>query len=106
VLLVDDTLVHGWTKARVIRQLREWGARVEDCFVVFDRQQGGDVDMERVGVTLHSLTNRDAALSPKVPREISFLTDAEYAEVSGYFADPRAWHERRGLAFHELNPGR
>jgi orotate phosphoribosyltransferase len=104
VLLVDDTLVHGWTKTRVIREIRDWGGRVEACFVVFDRQQQGSEDLRRAGVGLYSLTNRDAALSRKIPREISFLTDEEYEEVSRYFSDPRAWHQARGLAFHEPSP--
>ncbi len=104
VLLVDDTLVHGWTKTRVIREIREWGGRVEACFVVFDRQQQGSTDLEQAGVKLDSLTNRDAALSTKIPREISFLTDEEYDEVARYFADPGAWHAARGLSFHEPSP--
>jgi orotate phosphoribosyltransferase len=104
VLLVDDTLVHGWTKTRVIREIREWGGRVEACFVIFDRQQQGSSDLEQAGVKLDSLTNRDAALSPKIPREISFLTDEEYDEVSRYFSNPGAWHTARGLSFHEPSP--
>jgi len=104
VLLVDDTLVHGWTKTRVIREIREWGGRVEACFVVFDRQQQGSADLEQAGVRLDSLTNRDAALSPKIPRDISFLTDEEYDEVVRYFADPAAWHAARKLPFHEPSP--
>lgn len=104
VLLVDDTLVHGWTKTRVIREIREWGGRVEACFVIFDRQQQGSRDLAQAGVKLDSLTNRDAALSPKIPREISFLTDEEYEEVTRYFADPGAWHAARGYAFHEPSP--
>jgi len=104
VLLVDDTLVHGWTKTRVIREIREWGGRVEACFVVFDRQQQGSTDLEQAGVKLDSLTNRDAALSLKIPREISFLTDEEYGEVARYFADPGAWHTARGYTFHEPSP--
>lgn len=104
VLLVDDTLVHGWTKARVVAALREWGARVNACFVVFDRQESGDEDLRKLGVRLCSLTNRDAALSAKIPREISFLTDAEFAEVKSYFQNPRDWHERHGLAFTDVRP--
>jgi orotate phosphoribosyltransferase len=104
VLLVDDTLVHGWTKTRVIREIREWGGRVEACFVVLDRQQQGSTDLEQAGVKLDSLTNRDAALSLKIPREISFLTDDEYEEVTRYFTDPRAWHAARGHTFHEPAP--
>lgn len=104
VLLVDDTLVHGWTKSRVVAALREWGAHVDACFVVFDRQEGGDRDLARIGVRLCSLTNRDAALSPKIPREISFLTDNESFEVTSYFSDPKAWHERHGLTFTDIRP--
>ncbi len=102
VLLVDDTLVHGWTKARVIAEIREWGGRVDTCFVIFDRQQQGSVDLQWAGVKLLSLTDRTAGLSEKIPREISFLTDEEYAEVTEYFSDPAAWHARRGLEFHRL----
>ena len=104
VLLVDDTLVHGWTKTRVMREIREWGGQVEACFVIFDRQQQGSDDLAQAGVRLDSLTNRDAALSPKIPREISYLTDEEYDEVVRYFADPSAWHAARGLSFHEPSP--
>jgi orotate phosphoribosyltransferase len=104
VLLVDDTLVHGWTKARVVQEIRDWGGRIDSCFVVFDRQQQGSEELGRAGVKLHSLTNRDAALSPKVPRDVSFLTDDEYREVVDYFRDPAAWHARRGLAFHPPKP--
>ncbi len=104
VLLVDDTMVHGWTKIRVIREIREWGGRVDWCFVLFDRQQAGSNELEQVKVRLLSLTGRDSALSDKIPRQISLLTDGELAEVTDYFRDPRAWHERRGLQFHEPSP--
>jgi len=104
VLLVDDTLVHGWTKARVIREIREWGGAVDTCFVIFAREQGGERDLAGVGVELLSLTNRSAALSEKIPREISLLTDREYQEITGYFADPAAWHARHGLEYHRIEP--
>ncbi len=104
VLLVDDTLVLGRTKARVVNEIREWGGNVSACFVVFDRQQHGADELARAGVQLCSLTNRDAALSRKIPREISLLTDEEYEEALDYFRDPRAWHARRGLEFHEPAP--
>ncbi len=102
VLLVDDTLVHGWTKTRVIEKLRTGGAKVDYCFVIFDRQQGGEEELAHLKVKLFSLTNRDAALSEKIPREISFLTDKEYLEVKEYFKDPAEWHQCRGLNFSPL----
>ncbi len=104
VLLVDDTLVHGWTKARVIREIREWGGQIDSCFVVFDRRQGGEKDLADLDVQLWYLTDRRAALSQKVPREVSFLTDREYQEIIAYFEDPAAWHEKRGLTYYKLQP--
>ncbi len=103
VLLVDDTLVHGWTKARVIAELRAQEARVDTCFVIFDRQQQGSADLARAGVRLLSLTDRTAGLSERIPREISLLTDEEFVEVNDYFRDPAAWHRRRGLVFHDVS---
>ena len=104
VLLVDDTLVHGWTKARVVREIREWGGKIDACFVVFDRRQGGEKDLAELGVKLWYLTDRRAALSRKVPHEISFMTEPEHKELIDYFEDPAAWHEKRGLAYHQLQP--
>ncbi len=104
VLLVDDTLVHGWTKARVIREIRQWGGDVKNCFVIFNREQGGDKDLARVGVKLWYLTDRASALSPKIPKEVSFLTDREEKEIADYFHDPAAWHKKRNLTFHKLQP--
>jgi len=101
VLLVDDTLVHGWTKAKLVQEIRAAGAEIDACFVIFDRQQGGDKELARLGVKLYSLTNRAAAFSARIPRAISFLTDIEEQEVSDYFADPKRWHERHGKRFHE-----
>ncbi len=104
ILLVDDTLVHGWTKNRVIKKIREWGGKIDTCFVIFDRQQGGEEELAENGVRLCSLTNREAALSPKIPKEISFLTDQEYEEVISYFNNPTEWHHRRRLTFTPINP--
>ncbi len=104
VLLVDDTLVHGWTKARIIKEIRNWGGIVDACFVIFDRRQGGEKDLAELGVQLWYLTDRRAALSPKIPPDISFLTPEEYREITDYFADPAAWHAKRGLEYHKLQP--
>jgi orotate phosphoribosyltransferase len=102
VVLVDDTLVKGWTKERVIRAIRDQGGIIDSCFVIFDRQQDGRESLERDGVRLYSLTDRQAALSPAIPREITFLTDQEYQELADYFADPAFWHGKHGLDYHEL----
>ncbi|KPJ60405.1 MAG: hypothetical protein AMJ46_06495 [Latescibacteria bacterium DG_63] len=106
VLLVDDTIVKGWTKERSIAAIRAGDAKVEACLVLFDRQQDGKKTLKDLGVELHYLTNRDAALSKHLPKEITFLSDEEYDEVRSYFQDPKRWHEQRGLEYHELYPTR
>lgn len=104
VLLVDDTIVKGWTKQRIIEEIRSQGGIVEDCFVCLDRAQGGREALNEIGVRLHTLTSMKVALSPDIPDEITLLTPEERREVLDYFADPKAWHERHGLSYHELRP--
>jgi orotate phosphoribosyltransferase len=102
VLLVDDTVVKGWTKERVITEIRKQGGFIEACFVIFDREQGGREDLIKLGVELFSLTNRHAALSKRIPRPITFITDYEYDEIDEYFENPSDWHKKRKLPYHEL----
>ncbi|MCK4352077.1 hypothetical protein KAW65_01585 [candidate division WOR-3 bacterium] len=102
VLLVDDTIVKGWGKERVINELKARGAQVNDCLVIFDRQQKGKETLKSKGVNLHYLTNRDAALSTAIPRLITCLTDEEYAEITNYFKNPKAWHQKKGFPYKEL----
>ncbi|MDI6841008.1 MAG: phosphoribosyltransferase family protein [bacterium] len=102
VLLVDDTIVKGWTKHRIIHEIRERGGIVNDCLVIFDRQQGGKETLSSVGVKLHYLTNRKAALSKAIPRSITYLTDKEYTKVVDYFTAPKRWHKNMNLPYQEL----
>ncbi|MDH5185601.1 MAG: phosphoribosyltransferase family protein [candidate division WOR-3 bacterium] len=104
VLLVDDTLVKGWTKERVISEIRKQGGFIEACFVIFDREQGGREALAKLGVRLYSLTNRQAALSKRIPRAITFITDSEYDEINEYFESPLEWHKEKNLAYYELTP--
>ncbi|MEO0107962.1 MAG: phosphoribosyltransferase family protein [candidate division WOR-3 bacterium] len=100
VVLVDDTIVNGQTKARVISALRDQGAEVRECLVIFDREQGGRESMARLGVQLRALTSRTAAMSKAIPRAITFLTSQELDEVRAYFRDPHEWHRHQGLPYH------
>ncbi|MEO0115741.1 MAG: phosphoribosyltransferase family protein, partial [candidate division WOR-3 bacterium] len=104
VLLVDDTLVKGWTKERIIKEIRNQGGLVDACFVIFDREQGGEENLAKLGVKLYSLTNRHAALSKRIPRAITFITDHEYDEIDNYFENPAEWHKKRNLPYYELTP--
>jgi orotate phosphoribosyltransferase len=104
ILLVDDTIVKGWTKQRIIKELRVQGGIVEDCFVILDRAQGGREALSEIGVRLQTLTDMRVALSLEIPAEITLLTPEERQEVSDYFADPKRWHKRHGFSYRELRP--
>ncbi len=104
VLVVDDTIVAGWTKAKVFEEIRTLGGKVDKCFVVFDRQQNSTAALQVQGVTLYSLTNIQAALSDAIPRSITYLTDEEYHEIREYFKSPKEWHKQKGFEYFELKP--
>ena len=106
VLLVDDTIVKGWTKERVIDEIRNRGGIVEDCLVIFDRLEGGKENLKKKKVRLHSLTDRKACLSRRIPKNITLITDEEYREIQDYFKDPKEWHKKKGFPYYELSPKR
>lgn len=102
VLVVDDTIVAGWTKTRVFEEIRKLGGKVDKCFVIFDRQQSSTQSLKHQGVDLYSLTNIKAALSKNIPKSITYLTDDEYREIRTYFQSPQAWHTKKRFTYHEL----
>ncbi|MCX8014512.1 MAG: phosphoribosyltransferase family protein [candidate division WOR-3 bacterium] len=102
VLVVDDTIVAGWTKAKVFEEIRAMGGKVDKCFVVFDRQQNSAELLKKYGVTLYSLTNLKSALSPEIPKSITLLTDEEYQEICEYFRSPQKWHYQKGFKYYEI----
>jgi|UniRef100_A0A7C3Z2J9 orotate phosphoribosyltransferase len=104
VLLVDDTIVKGWTKRRAIEEIRAKGGICEYTFVLFDRCQGGKEELAALNCQLLSLTNRDALLSRRIPRTITLLTEKEYKEILSYFSDPKGWHKKKGFPYYELKP--
>jgi orotate phosphoribosyltransferase len=106
VLVVDDTIVAGWTKARVFDEIRSFGGIVDKCFVLFDRQQNSTQALKEQGVSLYSLTNLKAALSPNIPNAITYLTDDEYKIIREYAVSPKAWHLKKGFKYHELTKHR
>lgn len=102
ILVVDDTIVAGWTKTRVFEEIRNLGGKVDKCFVIFDRQQNSTQALSKLGVTLYSLTNLKSALSKNIPKTITFLTDEEYKVIREYFASVKTWHQQHGFKYFEL----
>jgi orotate phosphoribosyltransferase len=101
VLVVDDTIVSGQTKLKVVQEIRKLGGQVDKCFVIFDRKQQGREVLKKAGIELLSLTDIKAALSVNIPREITQLTVEEYQELKSYFKSPKRWHEKHGFKYYE-----
>ncbi|MEO0086739.1 MAG: phosphoribosyltransferase family protein [candidate division WOR-3 bacterium] len=104
VLLIDDTIVKGWTKIRIINFIREAGGICDSCFVLLDREQGGEEELKKIGVKLYSLTSLSALFSKNIPKEITFITDEEEREIEKYLKNPEGWHKEKGFIYYHLTP--
>lgn len=97
VLLVEDLITDGLSKKGFIDGLRDQGAIVKDCLVVFDRLQGGSDFLQNIGVTLHSLCNMQTSLS--IGSSSGMISSSDETDVQSYLRDPKKWHEKRGFEF-------
>lgn len=97
VLLVEDLITDGGSKEGFILGLRDAGAIVEHCVVVFDRQQGGADFLKALGVTLHALCTMDMVLKSIV--ETGLIAEVQEKEIQQYLTDQEIWHKKRGLEY-------
>lgn len=56
ILLVDDVITTGHSILTALQTLRAEGGVIEDALVLVDREEGGREQLQKVGVTLHSVT--------------------------------------------------
>jgi orotate phosphoribosyltransferase len=91
VLLVEDLATDGGTKLDFIHALREAGARVEHCFVVFHYGifPQSVTALKDEGVKLHSLATWDDVVTEA--ERAGFLATDLVHQVRRYLADPEAW---------------
>ena len=101
VLLFEDLITDGGSKLGFIEAIRNAGCEIEDCLVVVDREGGGMEALSRLAVSLHALTTLSTCL--EVGTEEGVLSAADGNQVREYFADPKVWHEHRGLAFNAIS---
>jgi orotate phosphoribosyltransferase len=97
VLLVEDLITDGKSKVDFIKPIRDEGATIDHCLVIFDRVQGGFELLNDHGVRLFSLTDIRKTLSYAQLEERLSLD--EIREIEAYLTNTKAWHESRGLAF-------
>ena len=97
VLLVEDLVTDGGSKMGFVEALRAAETEVTDALVLFDRLQGAGDLLAGHGISLHSVTDREIALTEG--EATGALSERGRAEIEAYFADPAAWHAARGLEF-------
>ena len=56
VLVLDDVVTTGKNVVEAVEAIRAEGGVVEDALVLLDRQQGGETNLRKAGVRLHSFT--------------------------------------------------
>lgn len=97
ILLVEDLITDGGSKESFILGLRNAGAVVTDCLVVFDREQGGKNFLEKMGVKLHALCTM--AIIMKSLSQVGVISMGQKKELQLYLKNPELWHKRKNLKF-------
>lgn len=93
VLLVEDLITDGGSKEIFILGLRNAGAIVKDCLVVFDREQGGKNYLKKLDVNLHALCTIKELLSFGI--KLGLLNKKNLLQVQKYIKDPEKWNAIR-----------
>ncbi len=82
VLLVEDLITSGYSKDSFVEGIRNSGATVEHCLVVFDREQGGRKRLKNLGIELHSLATPSETLEYGLKN--NELTQEDYKKIQKY----------------------
>jgi orotate phosphoribosyltransferase len=96
VLLVEDLTTDGRSKVNFCKALREAGATVEHCFVLFfyDIYPEGRTILSELGVTLHHLATWWDILA--VAKASNKFDPKMLAEVEKFMHDPAGWSKAHG----------
>ncbi|MEO7241766.1 MAG: orotate phosphoribosyltransferase [Variovorax sp.] len=95
VLLVDDLVAAGTSKASFVGTLRGAGATVEDVLVFFDYGTfEADVLLASLGLRLHALASWADVLA--VARQRHDFGHQARAELAEFLRDPAAWSQTHG----------
>jgi orotate phosphoribosyltransferase len=96
VLLVEDLTTDGRSKVNFAKALREAGAKVEHCFVLFfyDIYPEGRTILSDLGVKLHNLASWWDILA--VAKASDRFDAKTLAEVEAFMHDPSGWSKAHG----------
>ncbi len=81
VLVLDDVITTGKNIVEAVEAIRAEGGVVEDALVLLDRQQGGEANLGKAGVRLHSF-----ATMKQVAERLStrgMIDDGQLKEIMG-----------------------
>lgn len=95
VVLIDDLITAAGTKKDAVRVLREFGLLVTILLVVIDRMQGGEAEMETLGVTLVALLNFPDIV--EMLAESGAITGYQHGRYDQYIHDDRRFNQEHGL---------
>ncbi|MCJ2068087.1 orotate phosphoribosyltransferase [Methylobacterium sp. J-030] len=95
-LLVEDLATDGRSKVNFVKALRDAGAQVDHCFVLFyyDIFPDSAALMQEIGVKLHALTTWRDVLA--VAKEMGTFDPKTLAEVESFLNAPAAWSAAHG----------
>jgi orotate phosphoribosyltransferase len=96
VLLVEDLTTDGRSKVNFCKALRDAGAKVEHCFVLFfyDIYPEGRSILSDLGVTLHNLATWWDILA--VAKASNKFDPKLLADVEQFMHDPAGWSKAHG----------
>jgi orotate phosphoribosyltransferase len=98
VLLVEDMTTDGRSKVNFCNALREAGATIEHCFVIFFYDifpEGGKI-LSDLGVTLHALATWWDVL--EAAKKSGRFDKGQLQEVEAFMKDPAGWSKAHGGA--------
>jgi len=79
VLLLDDVITTGSSILEAAEAIRAEGGVVEDAVVLLDRQQGGEANLRKAGVKLHSFANMRRIADELLSR--GTIEESQYREI-------------------------
>jgi len=96
VLLVEDMTTDGRSKVNFCNALRQAGARVDHCFVIFfyDIFPEGRKILKELGVELHALATWWDVLA--AAKESGKFERALLGDIEAFMKDPPAWSKAHG----------
>ena len=95
-LLVEDLATDGRSKVNFVKALRDAGAQVDHCFVLFyyDIFPDSAALMQEIGIKLHYLTTWRDVLA--VAKEMGTFDPKTLAEVESFLNAPAEWSAAHG----------